>query len=169
MKHHHLLFALLAGAILAGCSGKNKTPEIQVVKYEALQSIYTQNDDVLYVVNFWATWCAPCVEELPDFMEVHQEMETNPAYKMLLVSLDEVEQLESSVVKMAMEMELNADLYLLDDITRMNQWIPAIDSSWSGTIPATLFIKNGKKLEFVSKPMTKEELRSKINLYENNH
>lgn len=148
-----------------GCKSKDLTQEIKVVQYEQLKQVFTQNDDILYVVNFWATWCAPCVGELPDFMEVNSKKKENSKYKMVLVSLDDAEKLDDTVKKMAKDLNLNVEQYLLDDVKRMNEWIPAINSDWSGTIPATLFIKNGKTLKFISEPISKEELQKTISQY----
>ena len=158
-----ILVYLFAGT---GCSFESKTDkdeEISVVNYYQLEPKFTKTDNVLYVVNFWATWCAPCVKELPDFMEVNSEFGNSDDFKMILVSLDDSEKLEGPVKKFILDKNLkNVELYLLDDIKRMNEWIPAVDSSWSGSIPATLFIRNGKSLKFVQSALEKDELRKII-------
>lgn len=135
---------------------------VTIVNYDQLANVFTKNDNVLYVVNFWATWCTPCVKELPDFMEVNAEFKNRENFKMILVSLDDSEAVDGSVKKIITEKKLDTKHYLLDDIKRMNEWIPAVDSGWSGSIPATLFIKNGKKLRFIPASLEKEELREII-------
>jgi thiol-disulfide isomerase/thioredoxin len=135
---------------------------IKVVNYNNLKPAYTNNSDTLYVVNFWATWCRPCVEELPHFMEVNEKFTNSARYKMILVSLDDSEKAGTTVTSFAKRLKLNTDLYLLDDIKRMNEWIRDTDSSWSGSIPATLFIKKGKSLHFTEGVLSKEELESLI-------
>ena len=158
-----ILVYLFAGT---GCSFGSKTDkdeEISVVNYYQLEPKFTKTDNVLYVVNFWATWCAPCVKELPDFMEVNSEFGNSDDFKMILVSLDDSEKLEGPVKEFILDKNLKGvELYLLDDIKRMNEWIPAVDSSWSGSIPATLFIRNGKSLKFVQSALEKDELRKII-------
>ena len=149
-----------------GCNFGDKTDineEISVVNFEQLEPKFSKTDDVLYVVNFWATWCAPCVKELPDFMEVNSEFSNSDDLRMILVSLDDSDNLEGPVKKFIEDKNLKGiELYLLDDIKRMNEWIPAVDSSWSGSIPATLFIRNGKSLKFVPGAIEKDELRKII-------
>lgn len=135
---------------------------IKLVNFEQLKPAYINNDDVLYVVNFWATWCGPCVQELPHFMELNQNYKSNKKFKMILVSLDDSDNLETAVKNFARRMKLDADLYLLDDIKKMNEWIPAVNKDWSGSIPATLVIKNGKTLSFDARALTKEELEERI-------
>ena len=158
-----LLVYLFTGA---GCSFGGKTDkieEISIVNFEQLEPEFTKTDDVLYVVNFWATWCAPCVKELPDFMAVNSEFSNSDDFRMILVSLDDSDNLEGPVKKFIEDKNLKGvELYLLDDIKRMNEWIPAVDSSWSGSIPATLFIRNGKSLKFVPGAIEKDELRKII-------
>ncbi|NLT04139.1 MAG: redoxin domain-containing protein [Bacteroidales bacterium] len=145
-------------------SNAESTPlaEVKVVQYEALQAAYSKQDNVLYVVNFWATWCAPCVKELPDFMAVNDTFKKKENYHMILVSLDDVNNLETGVKPMIKDLNLAVEHYLLDDVTRMNTWIPAIHPSWQGTIPATLFIRNGKALHFEGGPLNKTALTGLI-------
>jgi thiol-disulfide isomerase/thioredoxin len=60
---------------------------VKVVKYEQLEKYWQNSTDTLYVVNFWATWCKPCLEELPDFLKLNDELQ-GKAFRMILVSLD---------------------------------------------------------------------------------
>ncbi|MCE5331276.1 MAG: TlpA family protein disulfide reductase [Bacteroidales bacterium] len=161
------LFPLLFILIFTAC-GKTATssaPAFKAVQYEELKAVLEQNDDVLYVVNFWATWCGPCVEELPGFMEVNAEYAENPKFKMILVSLDNVKKLDKTVKPFIASHKITTDVYLLDDNKRMNLWIPAFDASWSGSIPATVFYKNGKKLHFEENQLNKTELKNLIHQY----
>jgi len=138
------------------------TPTTAVVNFDELQKILSTKKDKLVVVNFWATWCPPCVAELPHFMEVNNEYTDKDSYEMILVSLDKASDLETSVRKMIDKLNITTDVYILDDNKRMNEWIPAIDAEWSGAIPATVFYKNNKKVLFVEGQMTKEELKKAI-------
>lgn len=135
----------------------------KVIKFEEYENIINKKDDVLYVVNFWATWCGPCVREIPDFMEVNKQFEGRSDFKMLLISLDSKSDLQKEVLPFLKENNITAEVYLLDDNKRMNYWIPKVDKSWSGSIPATVFYKNKKKIHFVEKQLHKEELLSVIN------
>ena len=141
---------------------RNIDHKVTVVNFNKLEGIIHKNDNKLYVVNFWATWCRPCVVELPEFMEVNRLYHKNPNFKMILVSLDLAKEAESIVQPFLVKNKMEVDVYLLDDNKRMNQWIPAIDSKWSGAIPATVFYRNGKKLEFKEGKMEKKELEKII-------
>lgn len=117
------------------------------------------------MVNFWATWCRPCIEELPHFLEVSSAYKNQAPFQMILVSLDKAELLETDVAQMITKLNIDNDVYLLDDNKRMNYWISAVDSTWSGAIPATVFYKNGQKLHFTEGQLTKEELTTIIQKY----
>ena len=136
---------------------------LKTVNFDALKTIINRKDDKLYVVNFWATWCKPCVSELPGFMEVNNMYLNNPHFKMILVTLDMAKDLNTSVKNFINKNNITPDVYLLDDNKRMNEWIPAIHTNWSGAIPATVFYRNGEKLEFIENVIEKEELVKLIN------
>ncbi|PRB06575.1 thioredoxin [Chryseobacterium sp. MYb7] len=140
---------------------KAQQTDISVVKYEDLEKRIEQEKDKLLVVNFWSTTCAPCVKELPHFMEVNATYSDHQKYKMILVSLDRLADKER-VLKFIKNKNLTAEVLLLDDIKRMNTWIPRFEKEWDGNIPVTLFYKNGTKLYFNDGEMSKEELEKTI-------
>ena len=140
---------------------ENFEPEVRVIKYEDLLQVLNQQNDTLNVVNFWATWCMPCVKELPHFIATAQEMKDKPV-KLILVSLDTRGSLDSTVIPFLKKKNFVARHYLLDDNGRMNEWIPKIDPEWDGAIPATALYKNGKKLRFDQGQLSENELKTNI-------
>lgn len=158
------LYTLIAFVfLLSSATHRTAIPPVRAsVNYDQLKEIIEKNDDKLYVVNFWATWCRPCIEELPHFVEVSSAYENQAPFQMILVSLDKAELLETDVAQMITKLHIDNDVYLLDDNKRMNYWISAVDSTWSGAIPATVFYKNGQKLHFTEGQLTKEELNTII-------
>lgn len=141
-------------------SAQNQT-DVSFVKYEELEKRIQSEKDKLLVVNFWATTCAPCVKELPYFMEVNNKYKNDPKFKMLLVSLDRAVDKER-VLKFIKNKNLGAEVILLDDIKRMNTWIPRFEKDWDGNIPVTIFYKNGEKVHFNDGEMSKEDLENTI-------
>ncbi|PJJ64464.1 TlpA family protein disulfide reductase [Chryseobacterium geocarposphaerae] len=141
-------------------SAQNQT-DVSSVKYEELEKRIQSERDKLLVVNFWATTCAPCVKELPYFMEVNNKYKNDPKFKMLLVSLDRAVDKER-VLKFIKNKNLGAEVILLDDIKRMNTWIPRFEKNWDGNIPVTIFYKNGEKVHFNDGEMSKEDLENTI-------
>lgn len=158
------LLVILMTGLLIGCQAQEKKENVlKAVNYDELKSIIQKEDGKLYVVNFWATWCKPCVEELPGFMVVNEKFKDNPNFQMILVSMDVKKQLETKVKSFIEKNNIGADVYLLDDNKRMNFWIPDVDPTWSGAIPATVFYKNGKKILFRELSMTQYELEDIVN------
>ena len=139
--------------------------KVTVINFDKFESLVKKKDNKLYVINFWATWCRPCVMELPEFMEVNRMYRSNPNFKMILVSMDLSKEVESVVQPFLVKNKIDAEVYLLDDNKRMNQWIPSIDKNWGGSIPATVFYRNGEKLEFKESKMGKSELVKIIHKY----
>lgn len=136
------------------------------VKYEELEKKIQAEGDKLLVVNFWSTTCAPCVKELPFFMGVNNKYKNDPKFKMILVSLDRALD-KDRVLKFIKNKNLTAEVILLDDIKRMNTWIPRFEKDWDGNIPVTIFYKNGEKIHFNDGEMNKEELENTITKYLN--
>ncbi|MGN7865559.1 TlpA family protein disulfide reductase [Chryseobacterium sp.] len=141
---------------------KAQQAAISIVKYEDLENRIRQEKDKLLVVNFWSTTCAPCVKELPHFMEVNNKHAGDPKFKMILVSLDRLADKER-VLKFIKSKNLTAEVILLDDIKRMNTWIPRFEKDWDGNIPVTLFYKDGEKFHFNDGEMSREDLEKIIN------
>ncbi|MCP1996196.1 TlpA family protein disulfide reductase [Flavobacterium sp. HSC-61S13] len=149
--------------LIVSCQPSKPTePTVKMVAYEELEKVFKQQDDILYVVNFWATWCKPCIEELPDFMAVNKKYQDQKNFKMVLVSLDRAKDFETVMKPFLQKNQITTDVYLLDDNKRMNTWIPAFDTNWSGAIPATFLYKNGKKLEFKEQSLSKDDLEQLI-------
>lgn len=127
--------------------------------YTALEKAVLSDVNTTYVVNFWATWCAPCVKELPHFEQLNSE---NKKVKVILVSLDFQNQYEAKLLPFLKKKDIKSEVVLLTD-KDYNTWLPAVDKDWSGSIPATLIIKNGKKV-FVEKMFASyDELNQYVN------
>jgi len=109
--------------------------------YLSLEKAVLNDKNTTEVVNFWATWCAPCIKELPYFEKLNSE---NKQVKVVLVSLDFKNQFESKLVPFLKKKSIKSEVVLLTD-KDYNSWLPKVDNEWSGSIPATLIIKNGKK------------------------
>lgn len=132
---------------------------VEVNDFENFKPLLKQQDDVIYVINFWATWCKPCVEELPTFVTLHEKYQ-NKNVKVLLVSLDFPTKIKEQLIPFIKIKKLEPEVILLDDPDQ-NNWIPQISEKWSGAIPATLIYKNNKS-EFYEQSFTYETLEQAI-------
>ena len=61
--------------------------EIKTYNFNELEPIFHYQNDTTYVINFWAMWCKPCVEELPYFETIRKNY-SDKKVKVILVSLD---------------------------------------------------------------------------------
>jgi thiol-disulfide isomerase/thioredoxin len=149
----NLIFSLLC---LLGEVAFCQTAE--VVKFETLKKIIEVPSGNIQVINFWATWCAPCVKELPYF-EALNANKLNVS--VTLVNLDFAEKIDK-VNAFINRKALKSKVLLLDEID-YNSWIDKVDKSWSGAIPATLIINpsNGKR-KFVESSLQEGDLEKLI-------
>jgi thiol-disulfide isomerase/thioredoxin len=115
-------------------------PKPAIMDFDTFQQYLKHENDTVYVINFWATWCAPCVKELPDFERLNQKF-GDRNFKMLLVSLDFRKMYETRLIPFIEENKLSAEVILLHD-PDANAWIDKVSPDWSGAIPATLIYKN---------------------------
>ena len=147
---------------LSVCLGplREGTADVEVIKFTGLQQIFTKKSDKLQVINFWATWCAPCIKELPYFEAAGKTY--SDKIEVTLISLDFVEDLDRRVKPFVSKRKLESKVVLLDEID-YNSWIDKVDPSWSGAIPATFVInpKTGKR-KFVEKELEKGELEQML-------
>lgn len=154
MLNKILLSLLLITILCSSFSVENKIP---VVKWDKMEALLNNKEDKVYVINFWATWCRPCLEELPDF-EAFQKKYKKEDVEVILVSLDQKKLLETKVEPLIKKKGIISTVWLLDE-TNFNSWINKIDPSWSGAIPATLIIKGAaEKKIFHEGKYTEEKL-----------
>ena len=138
--------------------------ELTIVDFNGLKPYLNKTDGKTYVVNFWATWCAPCVKELPYFEELRSNYKGKDV-EVLLVSLDFPRKYETKLKPFIKEKNLKSLVIAFDDVDQ-NTWIPAINENWSGAIPATIiYNNNGRK--FYERSFTYEELETELKQFIN--
>lgn len=108
--------------------------------YAALETDILQvaDNDTVYVINFWATWCGPCVKELPFFYDIDRRITSHPI-KVILVSLDFEKQLDKRLFPFLQKEKVPLEVVVFLD-PDANSWIDKIDPSWSGAIPYTILL-----------------------------
>jgi len=133
--------------------------EVPSMSYQELHPLLNQKGNKTYVVNFWATWCAPCIKELPYF----EELNNNKNIEVILVSLDFPKHKEKRLLPFIQKRQLSSRVILLDDDDE-NFWINDISSTWSGALPATLIYTQNRR-GFYEQSFTKEELFQEVKSY----
>ncbi|MBK8502511.1 MAG: TlpA family protein disulfide reductase [Saprospiraceae bacterium] len=133
---------------------------LPVYDFDGFQPYLQKNNDTIYVINFWATWCKPCLEELPFIEQIHNDQFTDPV-KVVLVSLDFKNQIDSKLIPFLKQRALKSDVVVLDD-PDANSWIDKVDQRWSGAIPATIIYKKERKLFFADAFEDYESIRKTL-------
>ena len=133
---------ILAFMVLFGITALAQN--VPVMDFDRFQPELQRKNDTLYMVNFWATWCMPCVEEMPDILKFSEEMR-NRKFKLILVSLDNPDHLELRVKPFIKRFGITDRVILLDD-PDANSWIEKVHPDWMGSIPGTLFYSGDFRL-----------------------
>jgi thiol-disulfide isomerase/thioredoxin len=152
MKTFKIITLLLLISFSNYC--KSFKTEIPVYNYKEFKHLLNLETDKIVGINFWATWCAPCVKELPYFIELEKK---NKKIDLYLISLD----INFKTLKRYVDKhQIKSKVILLDDPDQ-NKWIPQVNKKWSGSIPATLFYNNAKRI-FIEKEVKYQDLESII-------
>lgn len=130
---------------------------VEVFDFENFKPYLNRKDDKLHVINFWATWCIPCVAELPYFEELGAKY---PDIEVTLVSLDFLKAVETNLIPFIRDNQLKSEVILLNE-PDANSWIPQVDEKWSGAIPATVIYKNDNR-KFYERSFTYAELEAEV-------
>lgn len=138
--------------------------DLEIYDYKGFEKFLNKKDDKIYVINFWATWCAPCVKELPYFEKLNKEYKSKNV-EVVLVSLDFPHLYETKLKPFINDKNLMSKVIALNDVD-MNTWIPKVDKNWSGSIPATIIYKNDIK-KFFEQSFSFEELEKEVKQFLN--
>lgn len=117
--------------------------QVRIVNFSQLEPRLHEQNDTLYLVNFWATWCGPCREEIPAILNIGQKYASSK-FKILFVSLDMPKQIKSHLIPFITKNKMDQEVVLLDDPDQ-NKWIDKVDPKWSGDIPFTLIYKKDSR------------------------
>jgi thiol-disulfide isomerase/thioredoxin len=143
----------------AGAGAQN----IASVKMADVVKRFSKKSDTIYVVNFWATFCKPCIEEIPYFIKVTDKYKDKKV-KLLLVSLDLPAFYPSKIAAFAKKNNYTPEIVWLKE-TNADIFCPQIDPQWSGAIPATIIVnsKTGKKI-FFEEEMKEEKFEEAVKM-----
>lgn len=151
-------FFLLITAVLFSFSAHSQS--IPSWKITNLQK-YIDNSDSILVINFWATFCKPCIQELPYMQSISEKLK-DKRVSILLVSLDLPEAYPVAINNFAKDNKYTASVVWLNE-TNADYFCPKVDKAWSGAIPTTLFINRKKGYrKLVEEQMDRERFEREL-------
>jgi thiol-disulfide isomerase/thioredoxin len=145
-------FLLLASTVFSQTIKKVKITEVEE---------YIKNSDHPMVVNCWATWCAPCIEEIPYFIETVKKY-SDQKVELLLLSLDFPTSYPNKIQELIKKKKFEATFFWLNE-TNADYFCPKVDPKWDGTLPSTLLVNNKTGYrQFFGRPMTDRQVELEV-------
>lgn len=155
MKHKIILLSILFLSSFALFAQDWQRDDLVIYDtFDEFEKVLHQDNDTTYLINFWATWCGPCVKELP-YIEAMTEHYKDEKYQSVLVSLDFKNQIDSKLVPFLNKHNIQSEIIVLLD-GKSSKWIDRVDKRWSGAIPITI-IYNSKERQFLEKQFHNEK------------
>lgn len=128
--------------LFIGCWYLAVSQDIRKVNIKELVAIIDSSKTPL-VINFWASWCGPCVREIPWFEKSVAEFSKDKV-KLILVSIDFADDYPATIRNFAKKNGYRSEIIWLNE-TNADAFCPQIDKSWDGAIPVTLMVNNRKQ------------------------
>jgi len=132
-----LVFQLIILVVFLLPVHQSPAQDVRFISLPELKGILDQKSDSVKVINFWASWCKPCVDEIPYFMQLKNDWK-NRKVEWIFVSVDFVRE-HNDVLEKVTELKLDGELYQVNE--KGDNWIDQVDTKWSGAIPYTLLIE----------------------------
>lgn len=136
-------FILLVAVFVSYSQSENfKTVAIKKVTASDIKTIIDTTSGAL-IVNFWASWCGPCIREIPWFDSIISQ--TQLPVKLLLVSLDFAAHYPKKLSDFVRKQGYKGEVVFLNELSS-KYYISVINKSWTGEIPASIFVNNSRKI-----------------------
>ncbi len=144
---------------IAASKGKN----VELVTMDELTDILNNTGDELIVCNFWATWCKPCIEEMPFFDKLQDEFKEDEV-RVIFVSVDDIKNTDKVKTFVRQKQVRSQVMQMNEDNKALKSWFSKIQGGWEGDIPATLFIRTDGDIKtfYTGRFDTYEELRAAL-------
>lgn len=141
-----------------------RAQQVEVLTFPELRERLETGGDTLTVVNFWATWCKPCVEELPGFLAVEDSLRQLPL-RFLFLSFDFLREKDRALLDFINTRNIRSRILLFRS-QGDNGWMEEVSPQWQGAIPATWFYRASDHLSrFHEGALQKDELLIRIKSY----
>ncbi len=143
---------------------KEDDTTIKNIKLDEIESLFLSHKQGLTIINLWATWCSPCVAELPYFGNIYKRYPKEQVH-LYLLNIEGKEAEEKKLKPFLKKNPLPCPVYLLEDGTPTDLE-KVLKTEISGALPTTLiYNSNGKLIKKIENPITEEEIEKILNKY----
>lgn len=152
---------MLLPPAVSGQTGSSDSLSVEVISLAALKEIIRHDSGKVVLVNAWATWCKPCMKEMPALVRIRKKLSAKP-FELILVSADDTD-LAPTAVRSALEKAGVAfRTYLMQD-QGDEAFINGMNPEWGGTLPASfVYDRKGQQQEMFVGARTYEQFRDAI-------
>jgi thiol-disulfide isomerase/thioredoxin len=155
MKKVLLIVWVLLVFVRLNTNAQSASSVIKAVKIKDVKAMM-DTSTLPMIVNFWATWCGPCVREIPYFDSLIAAKKR--PVKFLLVSLDFAPSYPKEIAAFVKKQGYKGEVVFLNEFNA-DYFCPVIDKNWTGAIPVSVFINNAKNYrQFYGDQLTRERL-----------
>lgn len=141
-----------------GTPVESPLPEVRAVNTAELDQIMEKTRGKVTVLNFWATWCLPCVQEMPDFVTLYNESDLE-SFALVSLSIDDVAEVSGAIPEFQRTHKMPFPIYVLNE-RNDEALLKAVRGKFNGMIPATfVYDKSGALVKMVEGSVTLAELR----------
>jgi thiol-disulfide isomerase/thioredoxin len=153
---------ILLFALFLAYAGKSFSQEIKPIStIEEMQQIKDTNKDKVMLINFWATWCKPCVKEFPELVKLYNNYK-DKGFELIFISVDVPEDIESKVIPFLKKQGVDFVSYY-NKFDKPEELINYIDKNWEGAIPSTyIYDKEGNLTTHILGSKSYEEFEKEI-------
>jgi thiol-disulfide isomerase/thioredoxin len=137
------------------------TASVKLLNASGLQTIIHRRNGKILILNIWATWCLPCMEEFPDLIKAVSAYDTNKV-EVVGISLDYADEIQTKVLPFIRKNNIPFRMYLAQ-FHSQEQFINSVQKTWNGAIPATfIYDRNGRQKRSLIGEQTFDQFKATI-------
>ncbi len=156
-----LIFFVLSSASVACQASKDTYPPVQAVDHAQVTHLIEQRKGRVVLLNVWATWCAPCREEMPDLLKLRTALREK-GFELVLLSADDIDLMNTKVRPMLKEFGVDFLTFIKNDDDD-EAFINALDPDWEGALPTSfLYDSDGTLVEMMVGAKTSAQFEDAI-------
>lgn len=156
---------IIAFFFAAAFSSLSYSQDLKPLKYVSeVDFIKDSAKGSVLMINFWASWCHPCVKEFPELVKLYNNYK-DKGFKLVFISLDDISDIDKKV-KPFLQLQKVDFVSYYNEFTKPEDLIDCVDKNWQGAIPSTyIYDKDGKLQKSILGNRSYEEFEKEIKTY----